>query len=82
MAGIVDNLFGPLSRDYCVWFYFLSILGFLWLFFYLISAIYLGLIKKKGADYWIMALTIALGYGIFYFQNRLLHSMCVGTMGK
>jgi len=82
MAGLVDTLFGPLPRDYCIWFYFLSILGFLWLFLYLISAIYLGIIKKKGSDYWIMAFAVALGYGIFYFQNRLLHSMCMNTMGK
>jgi hypothetical protein len=29
-----------------------------------------------------MAITISMGYGIFYFQNRLLHSMCANTMGK
>jgi len=78
MAGIVQFLFGPLSSDYCIWFYFLSILGFLWFFFYLISSIYMGVIKRKGSDYWPTVITVALGYGIFYFQNRLLHSMCVG----
>jgi hypothetical protein len=82
MAGIVDNLFGPLSSDFCLWFYFLSILGLVWFFLYVISAIYLGLIKKKGSDYWIMAVTIALGYGIIYFQNRLLHSMCAKSLGR
>jgi hypothetical protein len=82
MAGLVDNLFGPLNSDFCLWFYFLSILGFLWLFFYLISATYLGLMKKKGGDYWITVLAMALGYGIFYFQNRLLHSMCAKSLGR
>jgi hypothetical protein len=76
MAGIVDNLFGPLSRDYCLWFYFLSILGFIWFVFYAISAIYLGIVKRKGSDYWMASFSIAIAYFIFYFQNRLLHSMC------
>ena len=78
MATLADNLFGPLPKDYCIWFYFLSILGFLWLFFFLISAIYLGMMKRRSGDYWMSTIAIALGYGIFYFQNRLLHSMCVG----
>ena len=82
MAGLFDNVFGPLARDYCIWFLFLSILGFIWLFFYAISAIYLGIIKKKGLDYWLVVITMSMGYGIFYFQNRLLHSVCMGTMGK
>jgi hypothetical protein len=82
MDGLFDTVFGPLKKDYCIWFLFLSILGFIWLFFYLISAIYLGIIKKKGSDYWMTMVAVGLGYGIFYFQNRLLHSVCMGTMGK
>lgn len=82
MAGLADNIFGPLSRDYCMFFYFLSILGFVYLFFYLISALYLGMIKRKGMDYWFTMIAVALGYGIFYFQNRLLHSVCMGTMSR
>ena len=82
MSNLADTLFGPLSRDYCIWFYFLSILGVLWFFFYVISAFYLGIMKKKGGEYWITMIAVALGYGIFYFQNRLLHSVCMGTMGR
>ena len=80
MASLAETLFGPLPKDYCIWFYFLSILGFVWLFFFLISAVYMGLSKRKSGDYWMSVIAIALGYGIFYFQNRLLHSMCVGTI--
>lgn len=78
MATLTDNLFGPLPKDYCIWFYFLSILGFIWLVIFLISAIYLGMVKRRSGDYWMSTIAIALGYCIFYFQNRLLHSMCVG----
>jgi len=76
----IDTLFGPLSKQYCVYFYFLSIFGFILLAVFIISSIFVGLSKRKGVDYYMQVVGIALGYGIFYFQNRLLHSMCVGTM--
>ena len=77
-----NYLFGPMSRDWCVYFYVLSVIGFLWLFFYAISALFIGITKKKDLQYWLMAISISLGYFIFYAQNRLLHSMCTGTIGK
>lgn len=76
----IDTLFGPLSKQYCVYFYFLSIFGFILLAVFIISSIFVGLSKRKGVDYYMQVVGIALGYGIFYFQNRLLHSMCVGSM--
>jgi hypothetical protein len=76
----VDILFGPLSKQYCVYFYFLSIFGFILLAVFIISSIMVGLSKRKGLDYYMQVVGISLGYAIFYFQNRLLHSMCVGTM--
>jgi len=76
----LDTLFGPLSKQYCVYFYFLSIFGFILLAVFIVSSIVVGLSKRKGLDYYMQVVGIALGYAIFYFQNRLLHSMCVGTM--
>jgi hypothetical protein len=78
--NFVDTLFGPLSKQYCVYFYFLSIFGFILLAIFIISSILVGLSKRKGLDYYMQVVGIALGYAIFYFQNRLLHSMCVGAM--
>jgi len=83
MGGLFDTIFGPLvSSDFCLWFLFLSILGFIWLFFYLVSAIYLGIVKRKGSDYWMTMIAIALGYAIFYGQNRLLHTMCSKSLSR
>jgi hypothetical protein len=78
--NFVDTLFGPLSKQYCVYFYFLSIFGFILLAIFIVSSILVGLSKRKGLDYYMQVVGIALGYAIFYFQNRLLHSMCVGAM--
>ena len=76
----LDTLFGPLSKQYCIYFYFLSIFGFILLAIFIVSSIMVGLSKRRGLDYYMQVVGIALGYAIFYFQNRLLHSMCVGTM--
>lgn len=72
----MDYLFGPLGEEYCVWFYFLSILGFVYLILFLIPSIYFGLTRKTNFMYWLNVIAICLGYFFWYFQNRLLHTMC------
>jgi hypothetical protein len=72
MSDIMNTLYGPLGSEYCVWFYGLSILGFLSLLFLLFSTIAYGISKKKGFEFYFTILPVALSYGIFYFQNRLL----------
>jgi small basic protein len=80
MADMMNTLFGPLDRKYCDYFYILSIFGFVLLALLLVSSLFVGIVKRKGVDFYMQTISIALGYAIFYFQNRLLHSMCVGTM--
>jgi cellulose synthase/poly-beta-1,6-N-acetylglucosamine synthase-like glycosyltransferase len=77
MNDMMDYFFGPLSKNYCIWFYFLSILGFFLLTFFLLSSVIYGIQKRKGIEYYASVSGIAIGYAIFYFQNRLLHTMCV-----
>lgn len=74
------SLFTPLPRDYCIWFYFLSVIGFAFLVIVLLSTLYIGITKRKDSGFYLQMLTIAIGYLIFYFQNRLLHSMCVNSI--
>jgi hypothetical protein len=70
------DLFSPLSKEYCLYFYYLSVFGFV-LFIFSIIAFGITIIqKKKGYDFFLKSGMIALGYFIFYFQNRLLYSMC------
>jgi hypothetical protein len=80
MADVMSNLFGPLGKEYCVWFYFLSVLSFVSLLFFLVPAFYKGIVSKKDIWYYLGVLVVALMYGITYFQNRLLYSMCSGSM--
>jgi hypothetical protein len=80
MADIMETLFGPLDRKFCDYFWLLSVLGFVLLAILLISSLLVGISKNKGMDFYLQTISIALGYAIFYFQNRLLHSMCSGSM--
>jgi hypothetical protein len=80
MADIMETLFGPLDRKFCDYFWLLSVLGFVLLAVLLISSLLVGISKNKGMDFYFQTISIALGYAIFYFQNRLLHSMCSGSM--
>lgn len=81
MADIVSNLFGPLNKEYCLYFYFLSILGFLFMFVIIISFIFIALkAKKLEHSFVVSSLSLASLYFILYFQNRILYSMCSGLM--
>jgi hypothetical protein len=80
MTDLMTTLFGPLSRDYCDYFFILSVFGFILLAVLIISSLLVGISKRKGIDFYLQTLSIAVGYAIFYFQNRLLHSMCAGTL--
>ena len=75
----MEYIYGPLTRDYCIYFYFLSIVGFLLLILAVIGMISIGLSQKKSSSFYIEMLMVCIGYGVFYFQNRLLYSMCVAT---
>jgi hypothetical protein len=76
----MDYLFGPLGKEYCIWFYFLSIVSFVSLLIFIIPAFIYGITKKKDLGYFFSIVIGSLNIFIAYFVNRLLHSMCSGTM--
>lgn len=80
MSDFMDNLFGPLGREYCIWFYFLSVLSMISLILFFVPAVYRGIVAKKNIWYYLGVLAVTFMYGITYFQNRLLYSMCSGEM--
>ena len=76
----MDTLFGPLPKSYCLYFYYLSIIGFILLVLSVSGSLYMALTKPRGAHFYSSSLMIAISYLIFYFQNRLLHTMCVHSI--
>ena len=80
MDNFLTSVFGPLGKDDCLYFYLLSMVGFFLLALLLVTSLMVGISQRKGLDFYFQMLTIGIGYAIFYFQNRLLHSMCVGSV--
>jgi hypothetical protein len=78
-SSLMNDIYGPLNRNYCIYFYALSVLGFVLLSITFLSMILMLVTKKISSESLVHMLMIAVGYGIFYFQNRLLYSMCIGN---
>ncbi len=76
MSELADKIFGPLPKDYCVLFYYLSILGFVWFAIALTLFASMAISKSRNMSFYVSAILALVGYGVFYLQNRLLHSMC------
>lgn len=77
MTTMNDTLFGSLGKQYCIYFYLLSVFGFILLALTVMGMVSTLFFKKMDMKVMVGLLMASLGYGIFYFQNRLLHSMCV-----
>ena len=75
------DIFGPISKDYCIYFYFLSVAGFI-LVVLVGCLLVVDITTKKKFELWdffkyfILAFTYLMGY----LQNRLLYSMCNKTL--
>jgi len=76
MSDTMDILFGPLDKKFCLYFYYLSVFAFAFVVLTIISFLWVGISKKLDSRHYIHMFYIALIYFVFYFQNRLLYSMC------
>ena len=76
---LVNQLFGPMSKFYCNYFFYLSVFWFIFFMIGLVSFLFLALTKKRSGNFYLQMFMGCLGYFIFYFQNRLLYSMCGNT---
>ena len=71
------SLFGPLDRKYCDWFYYLSLVAFIFMVLTLLALVMSLFSKKSKPEYIGGAVYGALMYAAFYFQNRLLYTKCL-----
>ena len=72
----VNDFFAPLGKEYCNYFYFLSVFFFVLMVVQIVMFIYKAL--QKGNLKELPQLFLNMLYPLLgYFQNRLLYSMCV-----
>ena len=75
----MDQYFGPLPREYCVYFYALSIVFGVMFVMSVLSIAYFMIthIKKVNTMFVVNSIFILLNSFLAYLANRLLHTMCV-----
>jgi len=82
MTDFSSLFFGPLTKDACVYFYFLTLLFFFILIITIFSGILIVIKKRKEINFKLALQGVALFCNVFllYFVNRLLHTMCVKSL--
>ena len=76
----LDSIYGSISKEYCLYFYVLSVIGFILLILVIMNIVYSVYKKKYPMYFYINMVILAIIYGMFYLQNRLLYNMCTGEM--
>jgi len=81
-SGIMNNVFGSLSKKYCLYFYILAVIGFIifLIFFFYLFYLLLSVGKKVDSGMYVMTISACISYLLFYFTYRLLYSMCAGSL--
>ena len=75
-----QNIVAPLDKDYCLIFYWLTVVNFVFLaiaclgFIGTLIMLFRGKITMMSAFY---SFLMILVYALMYFQSRLFYSMCV-----
>jgi hypothetical protein len=78
MNKLLDSLLGPLGPEFCNYFYILMIISLV-----VLAAAAIGVVRRllmdKNADV-ITLLVLLVQPLLVYFINRLLYTMCVGSV--
>jgi len=72
-----EQLFGPLDRKYCEFFYIMAVVQFVLLVVSVGSLVFLLSDYKKNKLQLLMTTSHILTLGFVYFYNRLLYTMCL-----
>lgn len=75
-SSFLSDLFGPMNRDYCMYFYFIAAFSLFFGVVRVMAALYYGFTKGKGFTFYVKTLSNTLIFFIVYLQNRLLFNMC------
>ena len=81
-VSLMDKYFGPLPREYCAYFYVLSIASGIIFVSSILSITYFMVnhIKKVDMMFIVNSSLILVNTFLAYLANRLLHTMCVKSI--
>lgn len=82
MNSFMNKYFGPLPREYCVYFYFLAVIFGVMFVLSVLSIAYFMVMHFKKVNAMFVSNSIMLLANTFlaYIANRLLHTMCVKSI--
>jgi len=82
MNTFLDKYFGPLGKEYCVYFYALSLFFGISFVLTLLSMFYFLIFNSKKINSTFVSNLVLILLNTFfgYFVNRLLHGMCVKSV--
>ena len=78
----LENLFTPLDKKYCIYFYYISIISFSFFVLIILSTTWCLAFQTKKINFifCMNAFSIMISTFLSYFVNRLMYSMCVRSM--
>lgn len=76
------DLFIPLDKKYCIYFYYISVISFCFFILIFLSTLWCLVFKTKKVDLFFYTNSVSLMISTFlaYFVNRLMYSMCVKSL--
>ena len=81
MQSVMNGLFGPLSKNYCIYFYGMSILFFIF-FIMAVFRIAMKLFKgssKLDSNFYVNSVAVLFYTLLVYLLNRLMYTMCINS---
>lgn len=82
MDGFMNTYFGPLGKEYCIYFYVLSIIFGLTFVFSAISIASVIVMNRKKVDTMFVINSFFILFNTFlaYLANRIMNTMCVKSL--
>ncbi len=82
MDNFMNTYFGPIGKEYCVYFYALSIIAGITFAISLVSAVAFMVMHFNKVNTMFIANSALIVFNTFlvYISNRLLHTMCVKSL--
>ena len=80
MSDFMNTVFGPLSGEYCLYFFYLSIFSFFLFTITIVAGVVMGLRRDKSFGFYVSLVGASLIYLVTYFVNRLMFSICSKTL--
>ena len=78
MNEVMDYLFGPIGKEYCMYFYFLSVFAYILFIMALVSGMMMAM--KGKVKNMLNAFIVVFQPFLLYFVNRIFYSICVNSL--